>query len=254
MELTATPSPPPLMRARPVLAHLAAGALLLLALAAGVGPLLLLPGTYALFCLLAFVPAGWFALTRLDLHRGRDWGHANRVTLLRSVLLALVGGALPFAHDLDAGPAWVLAVIAVTALLLDGVDGWLARRQGLSSPYGARFDMEMDTVAILYLCLLLWRAGEIGEWGLLTGLLRPLFVAAGRVWPWLDNPLPFSQRRRIICMAQVGVLALCATPLLGPPLTGFAVGAALGLLLFSFTVDTVWLYGHRHDGGGMNNE
>lgn len=254
MELTATPPPTsPLHLRRPVLTHLLAAVCALLAVALPLGPALDLPGTYAVFCLLAFLPAAWFALTRLDLHRAPEWGHANRVTLLRSVLLALVGGSLPFVHDLDAMPAWALSVIAVTALVLDGVDGWLARRQGLCSPYGARFDMEMDTVAILYLCLLLWLSGEVGGWVLLAGLLRPLFVVAGRVWPWLDNPLPFSQRRRLICMVQVGVLALCATPLLGPPLTGFAVGAALALLLFSFTVDTVWLHSHRHDGGGTNN-
>jgi phosphatidylglycerophosphate synthase len=39
-------------------------------------------------------------------------------------------------------------------LALDGLDGWLARRFGLASAYGARFDMEVDGFLILVLALL----------------------------------------------------------------------------------------------------
>ncbi|MFV3127533.1 CDP-alcohol phosphatidyltransferase family protein [Niveispirillum sp. KHB5.9] len=250
--MTQTLGPAPLLR-RSVLAHLGAAIPLLLAVAWGLGQAMGVPYAYPAAVLVAFLPVLWFALTRLGAHAGPGWGHANRVTLLRSGLLALVGGTLPFAHALGTGPAWVVAVIAVTALVLDGVDGWLARRQGLSSPYGARFDMEMDTLAILYLCLLLFLSGEVGAWVLLSALLRPLFVAAGWVWPVVARPLPHSQRRRVICMVQVGVLALAVTPLAGPPLTGLAVGAALALLLFSFSADTVWLLSRRDDAGGTKN-
>ncbi|MDX9718530.1 MAG: CDP-alcohol phosphatidyltransferase family protein, partial [Thauera sp.] len=57
----------------------------------------------------------------------RGLGPANRVTLLRAALVALVAGAL-------AAPAWAqqhataLALVAALALLMDGVDGWVARR------------------------------------------------------------------------------------------------------------------------------
>lgn len=252
MVMTHPMGPVPLLR-RSVLAHLGAAIPLLLAAGWALGRGLDLPDPYPLAVLTAFLPVLWFALTRLAAHGRPGWGHANRVTLLRAGLLALVGGTLPFAHALGTGPAWVLAVIAVTALVLDGADGWLARRQGLSSPYGARFDMEMDTLAILYLSLLLFLSGEVGVWVLLSALLRPVFVLAGRVWPFLDRPLPPSGRRRVACMLQVGVLALAVTPLVGPPLTGFAVGAALALLLFSFSADTVWLISHRSDAGGTKN-
>lgn len=247
-----SPFPAPSLR-RSVVAHLAAALPLLAAAGWMLGRGIDLPSAYPLSVLAAFLPVLWFALTRLGAHQGPGWGHANRVTLLRSGLLALVGGTLPFAHVLDTGQTWTVAVIAITALALDGVDGWLARRQGLSSPYGARFDMEMDTLSILYLCLLLWLSGEVGIWVLLSALLRPLFVVGGMVRPWLNHPLPYRRRRRVVCMVQVAVLALAVTPLLGPPLTGFAVGAALGLLLFSFCADTVWLISHRSDAGGTNN-
>ena len=42
-------------------------------------------------------------------------------------------------------------------VLLDGVDGRLARKYGASSRFGARFDMEVDAVLICVLALLAWR-------------------------------------------------------------------------------------------------
>ena len=44
-----------------------------------------------------------------------------------------------------------LVALAVVALVLDAVDGWVARRTGTTSPLGARFDMEVDAFLILVL-------------------------------------------------------------------------------------------------------
>ncbi|WP_114393206.1 CDP-alcohol phosphatidyltransferase family protein [Oleisolibacter albus] len=225
--------------------HLAAAGLLL-----GGGGLTLslerlLPPSVPAATLLTFALVAALACTGLDGHdSGRGWGHANRVTLLRGGLTCLLAGAVPLAPGLGPAVQWGLAVTAVIALALDGVDGWLARRHGQSSPYGARFDMELDTLLTLVLALLVWRLGEAGIWVLGLGLLRPLFVAAGWLWPWLTAPLPFSRRRRAVCVVQVAVPAAALTPLVAPPLSGLAAGAALALLLFSFAVDTVWLFRH----------
>ena len=43
---------------------------------------------------------------------------------------------------------------------LDGVDGWLARRSGIASAFGARFDMEIDALLILVLAVLAWRSAR----------------------------------------------------------------------------------------------
>lgn len=236
-----------------ILAQLGLAGLTLWVAASALGPAIGLPPLYPLACLVALLPFAWLALTGLDRHGHSRWGWANRVTLLRGGLLALLGGMMPFAPEVMTGWGWGPAVIAVTALSLDGVDGWVARRAGLSSPYGARFDMESDTLAILILSLLLWRLGLVGPWVLLSGLLRPGFVLAARFWPWLAAPLPYSRRRRAICMVQVAVLALALVPVASPMLTRFAVGAALGLLLFSFAVDTVWLKRCRDRSGGLKN-
>jgi phosphatidylglycerophosphate synthase len=231
--------------------HLLAALPLVALVGGGLAWLLSLPGWYAASAALWFLPVAalsWLDLPRHTIHA--RWGAANRITLLRGGLIALVGGALPLADRLGDAQAWAVAVIAITALALDGVDGWVARRRGLASPYGARFDMELDALLILLLCLLLHISGEAGLWVLGLGLLRPLFILAGRLWPVLAAPLPPSQRRRLICVVQVATLAAAATPWIESPLTSVATGAAFALLLFSFAVDTVWLirHGRRADG------
>jgi hypothetical protein len=68
------------------------------------------------------------------------------------------------------------------------------------------------------------------------------------MWPALRGELPHSERRRIVCAVQNAVLAVCLTPVLAPPLTSLASGAALGVLLFSFAIDTFWLFKVAGDG------
>src|SRR5690606_41330950 len=61
------------------------------------------------------------------------------------------------------GPAAVaIALLATVGLVLDGVDGRVARRTGTSSPRGARFDMEVD--AFLILVLSVHAALFLGPW------------------------------------------------------------------------------------------
>lgn len=233
--------PLPTLR-REVTRSLAVAGALVAALAAGVSLGLGLSPALPLASLAAFAFVAAYALSGLEGHR-RPWGPANRVTLLRGGMASLLAGFL-VAGPVTPAVAWALCVTAVIALALDGVDGWLARRRDVASPYGARFDMELDTLLTLVLALLLWRWGEAGPWVLLLGLLRHVFVLAGRAWPRLAAPLPFSQRRRVVCVVQVAVLAAGLAPVVEPPLTGLAAGAALALLIFSFAVDTVWLVRH----------
>lgn len=168
------------------------------------------------------------------------FGAANRVTLLRagmtSLLAGLVGQPAP-APDL----AWLMAALALVVLALDGLDGWLARRNSLQSPFGARFDLEVDAFLILILAALVYQSDKAGGWVLLSGAMRYGFVALGYALPWLRQPLPPRKRRQTACVIQTAVLALCLTPPLAPSWATVLAATALGLLTISFTVDIVWL-------------
>lgn len=65
---------------------------------------------------------------------------ANLVTLSRGVLIVPIL-ALLLAHQ----AAWALALYIVAALT-DAVDGWLARRMGQASAFGAQLDAVVDNI------------------------------------------------------------------------------------------------------------
>ena len=189
----------------------------------------------------------------LPLHRPRArLGPANQVTLLRGVLTALLIALA--GEGTGEALAWTAFALALIAAALDGVDGRLARRLGWASPFGARFDMEVDALLVAGLALLLWTLDRAGPWVLAAGAMRYLFVAAGALWPWLRHPLPPSRRRQAVCVVQVLTLTLALVPVL-PAVWAWAV-AALGLvfLSYSFAVDTLWLARRARSGVSDPND
>ncbi|QWB21965.1 MULTISPECIES: CDP-alcohol phosphatidyltransferase family protein [Streptomyces] len=207
--------------------------LALIGTAIGMGPAGWLTG-------LAFALATWAVLSRA-LHRSRlrSFGAANRVTLGRATL---VGGVTALVADSfqSSPPVSLFVGLTAVALILDGVDGKVARRTGTSTALGARFDMEVD--AFLILVLSVYVSMELGPWVLLIGGMRYVFVAAARVWPWLTAALPPSTGRKTVAALQ-GVLLLVAGADLLPYAGNFGVAAlALGLLVWSFGRDVLWLY------------
>ena len=82
----------------------------------------------------------------------------------------------------------MLVALTAVALVLDAVDGWVARRTETASALGARFDMEVD--AFLILVLSVYVARSAGAWVLAIGAARYAFVAAGWLLPWLRGSPP----------------------------------------------------------------
>ena len=116
-------------------------------------------------------------------HPFARFGAANQVTVARGALVALLAGLI--GEHTVAGAPWLALALATVVAVFDGVDGWLARRTGMASDFGARFDMETDALLILVLALLAWQFGKAGVWVLSSGLLRYGFVAAGLALPWM---------------------------------------------------------------------
>lgn len=185
---------------------------------------------------------GALALRGLGSHAPhRRFGVANAVTAARAAAAALLlgvwGEAVLQGAALGSGLRWALAVVAVAALASDGLDGWLARRCGLASDFGARFDMETDALLVLALALLVFAAGQAGAFVLLSGALRYLFIAAGRAVPALAAPLPPSQRRKTACVLQNACLIAALAPAVPPHAGWWLCAAGFALLVYSFAVD-----------------
>jgi phosphatidylglycerophosphate synthase len=168
-----------------------------------------------------------------------SFGPADWVTGLRAVLTAGLATMLIPSAPPDAALAVVVGSVAAA---LDGVDGWIARRTRTASAFGARFDMETDTLLILVLSALVWRAGKAGVWVLASGLMRYAFVAAASIWPWLQEPLEPSRRRQAICVVQIVGLLVALLPSLGAPEAAAVAAMALAALAWSFLVDILWLW------------
>jgi phosphatidylglycerophosphate synthase len=167
-------------------------------------------------------------------------GYANLVTGGRLVLVALVAWLMT--QPVVPAVAWTAVVVSTVAALLDIVDGWVARRTGTATPFGARFDMEVDAVLIMVLATLAWAWGKAGAWVLISGLLRYAFVVGGWPLPWLRNPLPPRLRRKTICVVQIVALIVVLGPIVTPPLSTLVAAVALAILVYSFVVDTLWLW------------
>jgi phosphatidylglycerophosphate synthase len=196
---------------------------------------------YPLRVVLIFAIVMAFALSASRRHhRHGRFGAANRVTTIRAALAAVVAGALGEQPSDDL--AMATAVLGAIGVSLDGVDGWLARRTGLASEFGARFDMEIDALLILVLCVVAWRHGKAGSWVVTSGLLRYGFVAAGWAWQWVRQPLPASKRRQTVCVVQILALLVVLAPVVRSPSSDVIAAASVVALCYSFLVDIRWLW------------
>ncbi|WP_127476621.1 CDP-alcohol phosphatidyltransferase family protein [Microbacterium sulfonylureivorans] len=170
------------------------------------------------------------------------FGWGNAATAARSTLVALVTALVATSFSSSVSVA-LLIVLASIALVLDAVDGWLARRTRTESALGARFDMEVD--AFLLLALSAYVAPALGAWVLAIGMLRYAFVVGGWLVPWMRAPLPPRYWRKVVTAVAGIALVVAASGI--PPAwacTGAAL-IALALLLESFGRDVLWLAARR---------
>ena len=172
----------------------------------------------------------------------RALGPADLVTLTRAALACAVAALVADAFVVQRGPDALVALAAV-ALLLDAVDGRVARYTRTVSAFGARFDGEAD--AFLILVLSVYVARSAGPWVLAIGLARYAFAAAGWVLPWLRGQLPVRYWAKAVTAVQGVVLTVAAAGVAPPAATYAALALALALLAESFEWSVRWLWRHR---------
>ncbi len=132
------------------------------------------PTSLVLTLALYLAAAGIFAHGLQNQYPHGRLGLCNIVTIFRMVivaalLLAMMDGRVPDA---------ALLGLAIFSLSLDGVDGWLARREGLVSEFGARFDVEVDAAFALVLALYAAVTGVAAPYVVFLGLPYYAFGAA----------------------------------------------------------------------------
>ncbi len=152
------------------------------------------------------------------------WGAANRITLARGALLALLAGYL-FVPEAPGIAGWLPALLYAAAAGADALDGFWARRTGSGTRLGALLDGELDGVGLLLASVLAVQYGRLPPVFLAVGLAKPAYTAAlglRRLSGGRLRDLPPSYLRRRLAGFQMGLAAVCLWPPARPPATVLA--------------------------------
>lgn len=184
------------------------------------------------------LPGG--AITAILLRQPQSYGPADQVTLSRAAIAGgcatLLAGAL-----LSSAPVltWPMFALGVTALVLDAVDGLVARATLTSTVAGARFDMETDAAILMLLSVVISVA--LVPWAWVIGAMRYIFAALSLVRPAWRAPLPRRPSRRVIAAGQGLALGIALAPFVGEMIASIVLAAAAAALFYSFGRDALAL-------------
>lgn len=189
----------------------------------------------------------WQLWIRLPLNKTGDsplyprLGIANQLTLLRGWLIALTAGFLlqPSPQNLL---AWVPGLFYVFAVLLDRIDGWLARVKQQTTDLGTELDTVYDALGLLLVPLLAVSYGKL-HWSFLFVSLAYYFFCTGIKWRQ-KRELPIysllpSNLRRTLAGFQMGFVAMALLPCFSGVFTKILGVLFMLPLLIGFVVD--WL-------------
>jgi len=105
-------------------------------------------------------------------------GYANWITLFRLIMVSGIGLQYSVLPDI------ALATAVIIVVLLDAVDGFVARKTDQTSTFGAYFDMETDAFYVCIMAIILYKTGYLGVWILPIGFLRYLYGSVLFILRW----------------------------------------------------------------------
>lgn len=161
---------------------------------------------------------------------------ANGTTLIRSLLFFMAS----FLWTCLSQPQ--IAILFLSAALLDGLDGWLARRFQGQSALGIVFDEEVDALYILMVTMVIWRSGLTGPWIMAAGWIRSVVLL---MRTYLPPSKPTHSRTFSWARILAGLVFILfpAGILIDGWVGHLLIILAFGLVLLSFTVEMILYYG-----------
>jgi phosphatidylglycerophosphate synthase len=181
--------------------------------------------------------------------RARTFGIADVVTLVRGLGVCFLAGLAlqALAGGLERHGLLAMIIMGTLCLVLDGVDGWVARARGEASAFGARFDVETDAAMLVVLSVAVAALGIAGWWVLAIAAMRYGYLATSVLVPALRTQLPYRYSGKVIAVAQA--VALLAALTFGLTHVEHWVSttfllAALASLCWSFGRSIIWQIRH----------
>lgn len=158
-------------------------------------------------------------------------GYASWVTVIRLLIIFTLG----FTYHLLEG--YILFIGFLIAIILDGVDGFLARKFGQSSRVGEGIDMETDAFMVLLISWIHYDSGSLYWWILIPGGLRYYYEL---VFFWLkDQRTDVPSKRIRASVAVIFFVALLAPFILSSKLSLIMVCIASTLIILSFVTSII---------------
>lgn len=159
-------------------------------------------------------------------------GYANWVSIIRLVTIIIV---FIFYESID---EQVLFYIFLVAILLDGLDGFLARKFGHVSQFGGVLDMETDALLVLILSWIHVDMQSIGWWLLIPGGFRYIY---GLLFSWFEqNPMvDFPPKIVRATIAVIFFFSLLTPFVLSQELSTLILSIASVLIILSFSLSII---------------
>lgn len=131
---------------------------------------------------------------------------ADGLTVSRAVL------GLPLLLALVTGQLWLGWLLLLLAGLSDWADGWLARRSGGGSVWGARLDPLTDKILISAPLLWLGAIGRLPLWAVWLLLARELLISGWRAGQGNGGPASLAGKAKTVLQFTALLLLLWPGP------------------------------------------
>lgn len=150
------------------------------------------------------------------------WNLPTLFTWARILAIPLIVGVFYLPFPMASINTWAAAIFLVVAWT-DWLDGWLARRMGMTSAFGAFLDPVADKFLVSACLLILLELGRVSAWVALVIIGREIAISALREW-----------------MAQIGASRSVAVHFVGKLKTAVQMGA-ICLLLYAGDLSPIGL-------------
>jgi CDP-diacylglycerol---glycerol-3-phosphate 3-phosphatidyltransferase len=135
------------------------------------------------------------------------WTLPNVLTGLRLLAVPVFGAVLVVAGDSGAG-RWTALVLFLAASLTDLADGWIARRRGQCTDFGALADPIADKALVGTALLCLSGLGIVPWWATAVVLVRELGVTLLRLTVLRRGVIPASRGGKVKTATQTVLIVL----------------------------------------------
>ncbi|MET3568271.1 CDP-diacylglycerol--glycerol-3-phosphate 3-phosphatidyltransferase [Leifsonia sp. 98AMF] len=167
-----------------------------------------------------------------------NWNLPNAITVVRILLAPLFVWMLLADGGDDGWLRWAAAVLFIVAIATDGVDGALARRQGLVTDLGKLLDPIADKVLTGGALIALSILGELPWWVTVVILVREIGITVYRFVVIRQGVIAASRGGKIKTIVQSVAISFALVPLW--TVFGDWIFWVNGILMTAAVILTVW--------------